>query len=74
MQIELRLVGALRLERFKQKTVEFPEGATIADIIQQLNIPRKTHGLVLINGRHAKVTDTPKDGDSVTVLPILGGG
>jgi len=74
MQIEVRLIGALRVERFKQQVTEYPEGTTIADIVQTLDIPLKSHGLILINGRHAQIDDTPKDGDSVTILPILSGG
>ena len=74
MQIEVRLIGALRIERFKQQVTDYPQGTTIANIAQTLDIPQKSHGLVLINGRHAQIDDIPKDGDSVTILPILSGG
>ena len=43
-------------------------------IVDELQIPRRALGTVLINGLHAKTTDEPKDGDVVALLPILGGG
>ena len=74
MQIKIRLIGAFRIDRFKEQDVEYKAGTFIKEIVQQLDISERALGTVLINGRHARIDDTLKDGDTVALLPILGGG
>ena len=53
---------------------EFPTGTRVDDIVTQLQIPSRALGTVLINGIHAGRSDTLHEGDTLALLPILGGG
>ena len=74
MQIRVRLIGAFRLERFKEKIMAYPDGTKVEVIFAQLQIPRRALGTVLINGSHASLDAVLTDGDTLALLPILGGG
>jgi len=59
---------------------ELSQGATVAALIEYLKkrFPglRQSidHTLILVNGRYAALENSLKDGDEVTILPIIGGG
>lgn len=74
MQIKIRLIGAFRIDRFKEKDSDYPVGTRVLEIVEQLKISRRALGTVLINGIHARIDDTLDDGDTLALLPILGGG
>ncbi len=74
MQIKIRLIGALRIDRFKEQGGEYKAGTVVKEIVHQLDILERALGIILINGQHARIDDTLKDGDTVALLPILGGG
>lgn len=74
MKITVRLFGVLRIDRFKESIREFPPGSSAGTVVEELRIPTQLLGTVLIEGVHANLDDPLKDGDVVTLLPILGGG
>ena len=74
MQIKVRLIGAFRIDRFKENSDDYPAGTTVSEIVDQLQIPRRSVGIVLLNGLHAKLESPLNDGDTLSLLPILGGG
>lgn len=74
MQITIKLVGSLRLERFKELVHDVPEGTQVLELIEQFKIPRRILGIVLINGLHATLEHEVQANDTVSLLPILGGG
>jgi molybdopterin converting factor small subunit len=74
MQIKVRLIGALRIDRFKEQIVEYPDGSTVGEIAIRLQISDRSVGIALINGFHAGPDRTLSDGDTLSLLPILGGG
>lgn len=74
MQVKVRLIGAFRTDRFKEEQAEYPVGTKIAEIVDQLQIPRRSLGTLLINGLHARIEDALSEGDTLALLPILGGG
>ena len=74
MQVQTRLIGAFRIDRFKEQDNEYPAGTVVKEIVHQLDILERALGIILINGQHARIDDTLKDGDTVALLPILGGG
>lgn len=74
MQIKVRLIGALRIDRFKEKVADYPVDTRVVEIVEQLQIPQRSLGTVLINGLHAGINDPLREGDTVALLPILGGG
>ncbi len=74
MQINVRLIGAFRIDRFKEKISEYPLGIRVQDVVNRLQIPDRSVGTVLINGIHAPKDAALIDGDTLSLLPILGGG
>ncbi|MEA3544667.1 MAG: MoaD/ThiS family protein [Thermodesulfobacteriota bacterium] len=74
MQITVSLHGVFRIDRFKIETLEFPDGITAQKVIDELQIPAKLLGTILINKTHAKSIDILHDGDTLMVLPLLEGG
>lgn len=74
MQVTIRLIGAFRTERFKEKICEYPDGTRIEEIVNLLQISQRSLGSVLVNGVHARLDATLEEGDTLALLPILGGG
>ncbi len=74
MKIKVKLVGLFRSELFKEECRDYPAGARVQDVIEDLVLPQKHLGIVLINGVHARVEDVLQEGDILSLLPILGGG
>ncbi len=74
MQIRVRLIGAFRIERFKEEIREVASESRVQQIVDELQISNRILGIVLINGVHAGVEDILQDGDTLSLLPILGGG
>jgi molybdopterin converting factor small subunit len=74
MRIRIKLIGAFRTDRFKEKEMELQGGATAEEIVAALNIPGRALGTVLVNGVHARRDEVLNDGDTLSLLPILGGG
>ena len=74
MKITVSLHGVLRIDRFKKEFLEYPEGSYVQKVIDDLQIPVKLLGIILINGTHAKADDILHDGDTLMLLPLLEGG
>ena len=74
MKINVKLVGMFRIGRFKEKQLEYPAGAMVSAIIDDLQLPKGVLGIILINGVHAGEQDSLKDGDALSLLPMLDGG
>ncbi len=74
MRIKVRLHGVFRIDRFKEEVRDYPAGTTARAVVEQLQIPTRLVGTVLIGGVHAGIEDHLKDDDVLSILPILGGG
>ena len=74
MEITVSLHGVFRIDRFKQETLDYPEGSSAQKVIDDLQIPTKLRGTILINRVHAIPTDILHDGDTLMILPLLEGG
>ena len=74
MKITIKLYGVLRINRFKEEILEYPEGTRVRDVIAELALPEKLYGAVVINDTHASVEQVLKDGDVLMILPLLDGG
>lgn len=79
MKITIRLFAGLEKhlpqgQDGRQADLEVREGAVIADVLDQLDIPATAAKLTLINGRQSSI-QTPLDkGDLLAVFPPVGGG
>ena len=74
MKITVSLHGVFRIDRFKLETLEYPAGSSAEKVIDDLQIPAKLLGTILINQVHAMPTDILHDGDTLMILPLLEGG
>jgi len=54
--------------------MELPEGATLADLVNHLKLPREEVKVFFVKGR-ARPADWPlEDGDEVGIFPLIAGG
>ena len=79
MRIEVNLYATLKryMENgtgSKPAVIDFEDGTCVTDVIQKLKIPADSVKLIFINGVHAKVDTTLKDGDRLGLFPPVGGG
>jgi sulfur carrier protein ThiS len=52
-----------------------PEGSTIADLLQHLQVALEPDALLLVvNGRMAELEQTLLEGDQVNLMPAISGG
>jgi sulfur-carrier protein len=74
MQITVELHASFRIGRFKSQAISVAASAAIREIVLDLGIPEEDVGIVLLNGRHASLGQSPQEGDVVSLLPRIGGG
>ncbi len=54
--------------------VEVPDGATLDDVVAQLQLPQAEVKTVFVNGRAQSLADALSPGDEVGIFPPVGGG
>ena len=74
MEITVKLFATLRKERFDKETLEFSDGTTVGQIIDELDIPRDQVSIIFVNNKHAAPYLQLSHGDVVAFFPPIGGG
>ncbi len=74
MQIKVKLFATFRIGRFKEKMLDFPAGTTVNQVMQKLDILSCESGVVVVNGRVAKLEQILVDDDVLSVFPLVAGG
>ena len=74
MEVEVRLFAVFREGRFKKKRLEFPAGTSLGQVLEQLGIPQKHVGILLVNGQGACGERSLSSDDVIAVFPAVGGG
>ena len=74
MRVQVKLFATLRENRFATKRIDLPEPATIADLLDSLDIPQGQAGIILLNGTNVYPDHKLSDKDSISIFPALGGG
>ena len=74
MEITVKLFSNLRNGRFDSEIREYASGATVSQIIGELNIPEKKVSIIFVNGRHADLNHELYNKDVVAFFPPIGGG
>jgi len=78
VQVEVTLFGQyaqlLPPDRNGRATLEAEEGATVADILDQLGVPGEARSYVSIGGAKARLSQGLWEGAKVRVIVPLGGG
>jgi len=80
MKVHIRLFGTLGNkfpdhDPLKGFALEVPEGSTVEDLIEKLDIPPQSKiGIVSINGQLVKIQKQLNDGDFIRVFQPISGG
>ena len=74
MRVRVSLYSALRIDRFGEDEVELPEGATVTDLADQLQIALQDIGIVMVNACSGTFQQGLQPGDRITLIPPIGGG
>ncbi|MDK2848222.1 MAG: sulfur-carrier protein [Desulfuromonadales bacterium] len=74
MKVLVKLFATFRNDRFKEKLCEYEAGTMVSQIIEELNLPEDQIGAVLVNARHVEDDQELKDGDTLSIFPLVGGG
>jgi len=74
VRVTVKLFASFRDGRFKVEERNLPEGTSVLDIIQPLNIKPEEIAICLLNGKDAKEHTVLKDGDTLALFPPVGGG
>ena len=74
MQITIKLFATFREGRFSIKQKDIAPETDIKKIVDELKIPEEELGIILVNSRHAGTQQILKDGDTLSLFPLVGGG
>lgn len=74
MKMTVRLYGVFRIGRFREMARDYPPGTRVRQVVEELAIPDRLLGIVLINGEHAGIDERLQEGDVLSLLPLLDGG
>jgi len=54
--------------------VELPNGSSLSDLMNQLNLPEREAKVIFVNGRMRPLDYQLQDNDDVGIFPPIGGG
>lgn len=77
MQIEIEFYASFRAyspSGEKKITLRLQEGATLEKLWAELGIPEKVERICLVNGTYCSQLKVLKEGDVVSLLPMIDGG
>lgn len=74
MRVTVKLFATFREGRFKVEEMNLPEGTSVLEVIQPLNIKPEELAICLRNGKDAKEYTVLQDGDTLALFPPVGGG
>jgi molybdopterin synthase sulfur carrier subunit len=79
LNIEIRLFANLAKflppdSKNKRAKITVKDDITIEELLNELNIPKNTTNVIMLNGVHQKIETKLNDGDVVSVIPPVTGG
>ncbi len=75
MHIRVKLMGVLKEKSPPDGRLDVPQNATVASVLEQLQIPASLVQTCTINGQWVRDRNvTLNEGDELVVLPPVGGG
>ena len=72
LQVQVKLF--LHLRKNRNQTVEVTDGSTAKDLVRLLGIRLEAVGVLSINDRQADLDQQLKSGDTISIIPPIGGG
>ena len=74
MKITVKLFATFRIDRFDIAERDYPPGTSVADIVDELKLPREQLGVLMVNSRHVALDRELVDGETLAIFPLVGGG
>ena len=74
MEIQLKVPPTFRRPDLQGVTIQVEDGKTVEQFIDTVDICRYVVQFVLINNEKSPMDQQLKDGDIVTIVPMLAGG
>jgi molybdopterin converting factor small subunit len=74
MHITVKLHASLQNGRFEEGDLQVADPTPIRGLVQRLGIPAGQVGILVVNGRHARLDDLLAPEDTVSLFPPVGGG
>lgn len=74
MKITVKLFATLRDYGPEIQVLNVPEGSTIEEVVESLDLPEDIPLLRIVNGVHGGPEKTLEDGDVLALFPPVGGG
>jgi sulfur-carrier protein len=73
-QVEIKLFASLRDKYRVPDNFILIEPCSIQEILRRLGIPEKMAAILMINGKHAELSDFVSPSDTLAIFPPIGGG
>jgi sulfur carrier protein len=74
MQVEVKLFATLQKDRFQKAMVYLDQGSKVSDLLNHLGITVDDVGVLVVNKRDATFDQSLNEGDTITIIPPIGGG
>ena len=74
MTIQVQVKLFLHLRKNRNQTVELTDGSQARDLVRLLGIRLEDVGVLSINDRQAALDQQLKSGDTISIIPPIGGG
>jgi len=74
MQVTVKLFASFRTGRAPIELCEYPDGATVADVVADKGIPAGEISIMLVDSCHVNLDRILADGEILAIFPLLGGG
>lgn len=74
MRILVKLFANFRDGRFKEEIREFPPETDCRAVVKALGLTEGQIGIILVNNQHALLAHVMRDGDTLALFPLIGGG
>lgn len=75
MPIKVKLFASLRTKVGKKEfDMDISENDNVKDIILSLHLSEKDNFITMINGVHCQLDQPLKDGDVLSIFPMIAGG
>jgi sulfur-carrier protein len=74
MKITVKLFATFRNGRFKIAEQLRQAGTDCRHIVLELGLTEEEIGIILVNGRHVTLDYLLKEGDTLSLFPLVGGG
>ena len=72
--IDIKLFATLRRAFSVPEGMDVGRSRSVADLIEDIGVPADKVAIIFIDGRHAGLSDTVNPGQTLSLVPPLGGG